>query len=247
MAVSTAGVRSAVPSILLTDRTRRNTNYTYFPDDDAGNARFEFFRQGVAFHPIQSILGVQQWNLTGASAAQFGLALVTFLYVDIIDCTATLYSMARFCKVVRDDGSFPRATMAYCTDAACISIGSFLGCSPVTAFVESGAGIAEGGRTGLTAITTGFCFLISLFFAPIFASIPPWATGCTLLIVSASYPERPPALAIGVLANLRVQVGCLMVRQVSNINWAYIGDAIPSFVTLVFMPLSYSVAYGLIA
>ncbi|KAI0865640.1 xanthine/uracil permease family protein-like protein [Xylaria cubensis] len=202
----------------------RNTSFTYFPYTPEGESRYQFFRQIVAFHPIETTLAVQQWNLEGASGAQFALALVTFLYVDIIDCTATLYSMAKFCGVVEEDGDFPRSTVAYCTDAACISIGSLFGCSPVTAFIESGAGIAEGGRTGLTAISTGFCFLISLFFAPILASIPPWATGATLILV-----------------------GCLMIRQVTNINWQYIGDAVPSFVTLAFMPFSYSVAYGLIA
>ena len=162
----------------------RNTSITYFPYNDDGQARFDFFKQVVAFHPIQSVLAVQEWNLSGINGGHFALALFTFLYVDIIDCTATLYSMARFCGVTDDrDGDFPRSTIAYCTDAACISIGSLLGCSPVTAFIESGAGIAEGGRTGLTAMTTGLCFLISIFFAPIFASIPPWATGCTLILV----------------------------------------------------------------
>jgi adenine/guanine/hypoxanthine permease len=112
-----------------------------------------------------------------AAPGQFALALFTFLYVDIIDCTATLYSMARFSGVVDEDtGDFPRSTIAYCTDAFSISIGALFGTSPVTAFIESGAGITEGGRTGLTAITTGVCFLISLFFAPIFASIPPWVS-----------------------------------------------------------------------
>ncbi|ORY71783.1 xanthine/uracil permease family protein-like protein [Pseudomassariella vexata] len=202
----------------------RSTSFTYFPYTTAGQERFDFFKQIIAFHPIQNILAAQQWNLDGTSASQFALALITFLYVDIIDCTATLYSMAKFCGVVGEDGDFPRSTVAYCTDAACISIGSLFGCSPVTAFIESGSGIAEGGRTGLTAITAGVCFLISLFFAPILASIPPWATGCTLVLV-----------------------GCLMIRQVTSINWQYIGDAVPSFVTLAFMPFSYSVAYGLIA
>lgn len=137
----------------------------------------------VAFHPIKQILAAQEWNLDGTTSAQFALALITFLYVDVIDCTATLYSMAKFCGVVKEDGDFPRSTVAYCTDAACISIGSLFGCSPVTAFIESGAGIAEGGRTGLTAISAGFCFLIALFFAPILASVPPWATGGTLVLV----------------------------------------------------------------
>ncbi|KAK0720374.1 permease family-domain-containing protein [Lasiosphaeris hirsuta] len=203
----------------------RNTSMTYFPTTLEGNQRWEYFKQVVAFHPIKHTLAQQQWDLSGDSAGRFAIALFTFLYVDIIDCTATLYSMARFCgRVPKGQTDFPRSTIAYCTDAVCISIGSLFGTSPVTAFIESGAGVAEGGRTGLTAIVTGICFLISLFFAPIFASIPPWATGSTLILV-----------------------GCLMIRQVTRVNWAYIGDAIPSFVTLTFIPFSYSVAYGLIA
>ena len=133
---------------------------------------------------MRNTLNAIDWNVMQAPG-QFALALFTFLYVDIIDCTATLYSMARFSGVVdQKSGDFPRSTVAYCTDSLCISIGALFGTSPVTAFIESGAGIAEGGKTGLTAMTTGVCFLICIFFAPIFASIPPWATGCTLVIVS---------------------------------------------------------------
>lgn len=165
----------------------RGTSFTYFDDSADGDARFEFFKKVVSFHPIKSTLGVQDWNVSGAGG-NFALALFTLLYVDIIDCTATLYSMARFSGVVDPEtDDFPRSTVAYCTDAISISIGSLLGVSPVTAFIESGAGITEGGRTGLTAITTGICFLISIFFAPIFASIPPWATGCTLVLVRKPY------------------------------------------------------------
>lgn len=144
---------------------------------------FDFFKNVVGFHPIQKILTANDWNIS-SEPAQFALALFTFLYVDILDCTATLYSMARFAGVANpQEGDFPRSTIAYCTDALCISIGSLLGVSPITAFIESGAGITEGGRTGITSITTGLCFIISIFFAPIFASIPPWATGCTLILV----------------------------------------------------------------
>jgi AGZA family xanthine/uracil permease-like MFS transporter len=164
--------------------SRRTTSFTYFPYTADGTARFEFFKHVVAFHPIKHTLIAMDWNIPKAGT-QFAIALITFLYVDIVDCTATLYSMARFSGVIDpDSGDFPRSTLAYCTDAISISIGSLLGVSPVTAFIESGAGIAEGGRTGLTAVTTGLCFLISIFFAPIFASIPPWATGCTLVLVS---------------------------------------------------------------
>ena len=203
---------------------RRNTPFTYFPRSKGGNEMFEFFRQVVAFHPINSTLVAQDWDIRSAGA-HFALALFTFLYVDIIDCTATLYSMAHFSGVIDPETKdFPRSTIAYCCDAITISISSLFGCSPVTAFIESGAGILEGGRTGLTAMTTGICFLISIFFAPIFASIPPWATGCTLVIV-----------------------GCLMMRQVIYVNWQFLGDALPAFVTIACMPFTYSVAYGLIA
>lgn len=165
----------------------------------------------------------QDWDVS-AAGGHFILALFTFLYVDIIDATATLYSMARFSGVVDPkSGDFPRSTLAYSIDAISISIGSLFGLSPVTVFVESGAGITEGGKTGLTAITTGVCFLISIFFAPVFASIPPWATGCTLILV-----------------------GCMMMRQVTFVNWSYLGDALPAFVTIVLMPFTYSVAYGLL-
>ncbi|KAH6994873.1 permease family-domain-containing protein [Ilyonectria destructans] len=202
----------------------RNTPMTYFPHTDEGDSRFEFFKQVVVWHPMKKTLNQLDWTFEGDSR-QFVLALFTFLYVDIIDATATLYSMVRFCGVVSPrDGDFPRSTIAYCTDAAFISIGALFGSSPVTAFIESGAGIAEGGRTGLTAMVTGLCFIISIFFAPIFASVPPWATGCTLILV-----------------------GCMMIRQVTQINWRYIGDILPSFVVMTFIPFSYSVAYGLIA
>lgn len=109
-------------------------------------------------------------------------------------------------------------------DAICISIGSLFGTPPITAFIESGAGISEGGKTGLTSCVTGLCFFIAVFFAPIFASIPPWATGCTLVIV-----------------------GSLMCEAATKINWRYYGDAIPAFLTICIMPFTYSIAYGLIA
>jgi AGZA family xanthine/uracil permease-like MFS transporter len=83
---------------------------------------------------------------------------------------------------------------------------------------------AEGGKTGITAMTIGVCFFISVFFAPIFASIPSWATGGALIIV-----------------------GSLMIRNVSEINWNYIGDAVPAFLCLIIIPLSYNIAYGVIA
>ncbi|KAI0391709.1 purine transporter [Xylariaceae sp. FL0594] len=202
----------------------RTTALTYFPYTTVGNDAFDFFRRVVDFHQIKNTLSVQQWNIAG-HGGQFGLALITFLYVDILDTTGTLYAMARLANVVDPvTGDFEGSTAAYMVDALSISIGSLFGCSPVTAFVESGAGISEGGRTGLTAMTTGLCFFVSVFFAPIFASIPPWATGSVLILV-----------------------GSMMMPAAVDINWRYMGDAIPAFVTIVAMPFTYSIAYGLIA
>ncbi|KAI1445260.1 hypothetical protein F5Y02DRAFT_387465 [Annulohypoxylon stygium] len=201
----------------------RGTSVTYFPYTPVGDDEFNFFKQVVDFHKITKTLTVQRWDIS-EYGGQFGLAFITFLYVDILDCTGTLYSMARFAHVIDPvTEDFEGSTIAYMVDAISISIGSLLGSPPVTAFIESGAGISEGGRTGLTSMTTGLCFFISIFFAPIFASIPPWATGCVLVLV-----------------------GSMMMQAVTEINWSYIGDAVPAFITICTMPFTYSIADGLI-
>lgn len=202
----------------------RGTNVTYFPDTTLGNSSWDFFKQVVTFHKIEKVLVVQDWDLSGAGS-QFALALVTFLYVDILDCTGTLYSMARFGGFIDErTQDFEGSSIAYTVDAIGISIGSLFGSPPVTAYIESGAGISEGGVTGITAMVTGLCFFIAIFFAPIFASIPPWATGSTLVLV-----------------------GAMMMKAAADINWSYPGDGIPAFITIAVMPFTYSIAYGLIA
>ncbi|KAL1590216.1 Efflux pump notK' [Cladosporium halotolerans] len=202
----------------------RGTEVTYFPYTELGDSGFDFFKKVASFHPIQKTLNVQEWNVS-SYGGQFGLAFITFLYVDILDCTGTMYSMARFAGAIDEETQdFEGSAIAYLVDAFGVTIGSLFGCPPVTAFVESGAGISEGGATGLTAMTTGLCFFIAIFFAPIFASIPPWATGCTLIIV-----------------------GSMMAKAAAEINWRYMGDAIPAFLTITMMPFTYSIADGLIA
>lgn len=202
----------------------RDTPVTYFPYTTAGDSSFDFFKKVVDFHQIKKTLNVLEFDITGAGG-QFGLALITFLYVDILDCTGTLYGMARFADLVDPvTQDFEGSATAYIVDAISISIGAVLGVPPVTAFVESGAGISEGGKTGLSAMSAGVCFFIAVFFAPIFASIPPWATGCVLVLV-----------------------GSMMAKAVVDINWQYMGDAVPAFLTIALMPFTYSIADGLIA
>jgi AGZA family xanthine/uracil permease-like MFS transporter len=111
----------------------RGTSVTYFPDTEVGDANFDFFKRVVDFHKIENTLAVQRWDVS-QYAGQFGLALITFLYVDILDTTGTLYSMALYSGVVDPETEdFEGSTMAYMVDALSISIGALFGTSPVTA------------------------------------------------------------------------------------------------------------------
>lgn len=126
-----------------------------------------------------------RFDIPRHQVGNFIVALITMLYVDMIDCTATLQAFSRITyRSPGADPDFPGSTIAYCTNAFCISMAALLGSSPVTPFVESGAGVMAGGRTGITAIVTGLCFLAAVFFSPFFSGIPPWATGPALVLVS---------------------------------------------------------------
>ncbi|MBA0841834.1 hypothetical protein Goarm_001694 [Gossypium armourianum] len=199
----------------------RGTKVTAFPNTDAGNSAHEYFKKVVDIHLIQSTAGALSFDTIGKG--YFWEALITFLYVDILDTTGTLYSMARFAGFTDENGDFEGQYFAFMSDAMSIVVGSLLGTSPVTAFIESSTGIREGGRTGLTALTVAGYFLLAFFFTPLLASIPAWAVG-------------PPLILVGVL----------MMRAVVEIEWDDMRQAIPAFVTLILMPLSYSIAYGLI-
>ncbi|KAJ2719400.1 hypothetical protein GGI07_005226 [Coemansia sp. Benny D115] len=200
----------------------RGTPVTYFPYTAAGDDAFGYFKKVVTFHPIKKIMGQFEFN---ASGGQFWIALITFLYVDILDCTGTLFSMAKFGGYMDErTQDFEGSSVAFLVDSVCIVLSSVFGLAPVSSFIESGAGIAEGAKTGIASIMTGFCFFIALFFAPIFASFPPWATGPALILV-----------------------GSMMIQNVVNINWKYVGDAVPAFLTIIIIPFGYSIGYGLIA
>ncbi|KAG0608954.1 hypothetical protein M758_8G146300 [Ceratodon purpureus] len=199
----------------------RHTSVTYFPETPAGNAAYEYFKHVVDAHRIQKTAGVLSFKQFNTS--ELWVALITFLYIDILDTTGTLFSMAKFAGFVDAKGNFPGQYFAFMSDATAICAGSLLGSSPVTTFIESSTGIREGGRTGLTAITVSFYFFLSLFFTPLLASIPPWAVG--------------PALVL---------VGVMMIKSVVEINWEDLREAVPAFITIVLMPLTYSIAYGLI-
>jgi len=125
---------------------------------------------------------------------------------------------------VNEEGDFPRSRQAFAADALATMFGSIFGLSPVTSYIESAAGVEAGSRTGLTAVFCAFFFFLSIFFAPIIASIPPWATGGSLIIV-----------------------GALMAKSLAHVKWYDVSHAATAFITVMIMPLTYSIAYGLIA
>ncbi|GMP23625.1 hypothetical protein CsSME_00001155 [Camellia sinensis var. sinensis] len=200
----------------------RNTAVTTFPNTPAGDSAYEYFKRVVDIHKITDTAGALSFK--SIKKGYFWEALITFLYVDILDTTGTLYSMAKFAGFTDENGDFEGQYFAFMSDASSIIVGSLLGTSPVTAFIESSTGIREGGRTGLTSVTVAAYFMLAFFFTPLLASIPPWAVG-------------PPLILVGVM----------MMRAVVEIEWDDMREAIPAFVTMILMPLTYSIAYGLIA
>ena len=151
------------------------------------------------------------------------ILVFTLLFVDLFDTVGCLVGVAEKGNLLDEKGNIPRAKEAMLSDAIGTTVGALLGTSTVTAFVESASGVGEGGRTGLTAITTGFLFLISLFFAPLFAAIPTQATSAVLIIV-----------------------GVMMAESLNKIDFGDFTNAIPAFITFLFMPLMNSIGDGII-
>ncbi|MDR7869277.1 MAG: NCS2 family permease [Tissierellaceae bacterium] len=151
------------------------------------------------------------------------VVVFTFLFVDIFDTVGTLAGVASKANLLDKDGKLPRVGKALMADAVGTVAGACLGTSTVTTFVESASGVAAGGRTGLTAVSTAGMFALALFFAPLFTIIPAAATA--------------PALVI---------VGLFMMSPIKNINFDDYTEAIPAFLTIIMMPFAYSIAEGIV-
>ena len=158
----------------------------------------------------------------GKSLFDFIIVMFTFLFVDMFDTVGTLIGCAGKSGLVQEDGSIPNCKEALFADAVGTTVGAILGTSTVTTFVESASGVAEGGRTGLTAVTVAVLFLLSLFLEPLFGSIPSAATAPALIIV-----------------------GVLMITPVSDIDFTDYTEAIPAFLTMLFMVCAYSISDGI--
>lgn len=155
-------------------------------------------------------------------SVKFLVIMFTFLFTDLFDTIGTLMGVTQQANLVDKDGNIPNAKQALMADSIGTVVGACLGTSTVTSFVESSSGVAAGGRTGLTSVTTGVLFLLALFMTPLFALIPSAATA--------------PAL---------IFVGFLMMQQVVDIDFKDPTEGIPAFVTIMVMPFSYSISKGI--
>ncbi len=151
------------------------------------------------------------------------LVVFTFLFVDMFDTVGTLIGVSSKANMLDKEGRVPRVKQALMADAVGTTVGAMLGTSTVTTYVESAAGVSEGGRTGLTALTTAGLFLLALFLSPLFLMVPGAATAPALILV-----------------------GAMMMTPIKNINFDDFTESIPVFLTIIMMPLTYSIAEGIL-
>lgn len=193
----------------------------YVPNPEAGF--FSLFPNGFVSMPASLSPTFMQVDFSGILTFEFFTILMAFLFVDLFDTIGTVIGCASKANLLDADGKLPKVKQVLLTDALGTTAGSLLGTSTITTFVESSAGIAEGGKTGLTALTAGFLFLVALFLSPIFLAIPAFATAPALIIV-----------------------GFLMMQQVAKINWTDdVLTAVPAYITIFSMAFMYSISEGI--
>ena len=195
-----AGVYSLIPSF-----SNQGSLFAGF-----GEVAFKFARPSEVFASAQSTIN-------------FIIVVFSFLFVDLFDTLGTLMGVAQKAGYLDKEGKLPRIKQAFLADAIGTTVGAMIGTSTVTTFVESSAGVAEGGRTGLASIMTAICFALAIFLSPIFLAIPSFATAPALIIV-----------------------GVLMVDSIVGVDFKDITEALPAFITFVMMPFAYSISEGIV-
>lgn len=151
------------------------------------------------------------------------IIVFTLLFMDLFDCIGTVIGATSRAGMIKADGKIPKLKEVFMVDSISTAAGAAMGTSTVAVYVESAAGVNEGGRSGLTAVVTGACFLLALFFAPLFLAIPAAATTPVLVLV-----------------------GLMMMGSVLKIDFNNYSEAIPAFICILFMPLSYSISDGIV-
>ena len=192
----------------------------YVPNPEAGF--YSLIPSGILARPASLAPTLFKLDFTVIGTVNFFVVMFSFLFVDIFDTLGTLIGCAAKADMLDEEGKLPGIKGALLADAVATTAGACMGTSTVTTFVESASGIAEGGRTGLTALTTGAFFLLSLFFSPIFLTIPSFATAPALIVV-----------------------GFMMMQQVIKLDWSDVLEAIPAFIAIMAMPFLYSISEGI--
>ena len=177
---------------------------------------------GVVSMPPSLAPTFLQMSFSGASGAAIALAVFSFLLIDMLDTSGTLTAVAHQANLLEKDGRLKNARRALASDAIGTMIGAAVGTSPVTAYIESAAGVQAGGRTGLTAVVVAALFLASLFLAPLAGTVPAFATAPALVFVAA-----------------------LMAKGLKDIPWDDMTEAAPALVTALAIPFTYSIAGGI--
>ena len=184
--------------------------------------------------PVPSIAPTLfQLDLVGAVQAGMLTIIFVFFFLDLFDTVGTLIGVTQEAGLLAPDGSLPRARSALLADAVGTTAGALLGTSTVTSYIESATGISAGARTGLANMFTGALFLLAIFLTPVVKMMGGGMNSGNGLVL---YPVIAPALII---------VGCLMLRSVKRINWDEFSEAIPAFLTILIMPLTFSITEGI--
>ena len=193
----------------------------YVPNADLGfYSLLPNFSNGLSIPSLSPIFC--KLDFSGIFSLNFIVILFAFLFVDLFDTIGTLIGVSAKADMLDENGKLPRIKGALMADAVATTVGAVIGTTTTTTFVESASGVSEGGRTGLTAVTTAILFGLSLFLSPIFLAIPSFATA--------------PALVI---------VGLYMLTNVTNIDFNDMSEAIPCYVCIIAMPFFYSISEGI--
>ena len=178
--------------------------------------------QGLVSAPPDMAATFLQLDVTGALDAAMVSVIMAFLFVNLFDTTGTLMGVAQRAGLVDDQGNIRNMDRALKSDSSANVVGACLGCTPVTSYVESVAGITSGGRTGLTAVTVGILFLLAVFFAPLARMVPEFATSGAI-----------------------VYVAMLMLGGMRDLDWDDASELVPALITIVAIPLTFSIADGI--
>lgn len=177
---------------------------------------------GLVSAPPSLMPTLMALDISGAFQISMISVILAFLFVNIFDTAGTLMGVAHRAHLIDENGKIENLSRALKADSSSSVVGSLVGCTPVTSYVESASGVAAGGRTGLTAVTVGVLFCLAVFFAPLAGMIPAYATAGALIYVAM-----------------------LMMSGLAHIEWDDLSDTIPAIMTVIMMPLTYSITNGI--